>query len=278
VTLWGTRGSLASPGPDTARYGGNTSCVEVEGNEGTVLVLDAGTGLRRLTAALPQPLTRIDVLLTHLHLDHLQGLGFFAPLYEEGVEIHIWGPGGVTHKLGKRLTRYLSPPLFPVPLRSLPSKIQLHETGEGEREIGEFLVRSDYVCHPGPTIGYRIANGGAVMAYLPDHEPALGVQDFPNPPEWTSGYGLAEEADLLIHDAQYTEEQYPSHVGWGHSSVEDAIRFGRLARVRQLVLFHHDPQHTDDDLDRIGMEVREVVDGPEVIIVGREGDSYDLGS
>jgi ribonuclease BN (tRNA processing enzyme) len=104
------------------------------------------------------------------------------------------------------------------------------------------------------------------------------VRDFPVDPEWTSGYGLAKEVDLLIHDAQYTQKEYESHVGWGHSSVEDAIRFGRLARVRQLVLFHHDPQHTDDDLDRIGMEVREVVDGPEVIIVGREGDSYDLGS
>jgi ribonuclease BN (tRNA processing enzyme) len=126
-------------------------------------------------------------------------------------------------------------------------------------------------------MGYRIENGGAVVAYLPDHEPALGVQDFPGDPEWTSGYGLAREADLLIHDAQYTQEEYPSHVGWGHSSIEDAIRFGALARVRQLVLFHHDPQHTDDDLDRIGKEVLGMVDDPEIVTLGKEGDSYELG-
>lgn len=268
---------MASPGPETARYGGNTSCVEVVGDGGTVLVLDAGTGMRRLTGALPRPLERVDVLLTHLHLDHLQGLGFFDPLYEDGMEVHIWGPGGVTHKLVKRLSRYLSPPLFPVHLRNLPCQIELHETGEGEHEMGEFRVQTDYVCHPGPTIGYRISNSGAVLTYLPDHEPALGVSGFPLEPEWTSGYSLAEEADLLIHDAQYTQEQYADHVGWGHSSIEDAIRFGALAKVHQLVLFHHDPQHTDDDLDRLGSELLQDVESPAVVTLGREGDAYELG-
>jgi phosphoribosyl 1,2-cyclic phosphodiesterase len=138
-------------------------------------------------------------------------------------------------------------------------------------------VHSAYVCHPGPTIGYRISNQGAVMTYLPDHEPALGVSHFPQEPDWTSGYTLAEEADLLIHDAQYTREQYASHVGWGHSSIEDAIGFAALAHVRRLVLFHHDPQHTDDDLDRLGAELSAGVDGPEIISLGREGDSYELG-
>jgi ribonuclease BN (tRNA processing enzyme) len=233
--------------------------------------------MRRLTGSLPEPLQRVDILLTHLHLDHLQGLGFFGPLYQEGVEVHIWGPGGVTHKLAKRLSRYLSPPLFPIHLRSLPCELEIHETGEAEHEIGEFQVRSDYVCHPGPTIGYRISNSGAAMTYLPDHEPALGVKDFPEEPEWTSGYDLAQGADLLIHDAQYTQEQYSSHIGWGHSSITDAIRFAALARVRRLVLFHHDPQHTDDDLDRIGIEFLEGIEVPEAVTLGREDDSFEVG-
>ncbi len=233
--------------------------------------------MRRLTGSLPEPLRRVDVLLTHLHLDHLQGLGFFGPLYQDGVEVHIWGPGGVTHKLAKRLSRYLSPPLFPIHLRSLPCELEIHETGEAEHEIGEFQVRSDYVCHPGPTIGYRISNSGATLTYLPDHEPALGVKDFPGEPEWTSGYGLAKGADILIHDAQYTQEQYSRHVGWGHSSIADAIRFAALARVRRLVLFHHDPQHTDDDLDRIGTELLEGIEVPEAVTLGREDDSFELG-
>lgn len=242
-----------------------------------MLVLDAGTGMRRLTGSLPQPLKRVDILLTHLHLDHLQGLGFFDPLYMEGVEVHIWGPGGVTHKLAKRLSRYLSPPLFPIHLLSLPCDIEIHETGQGEHEIGEFRVQTDYVCHPGPTIGYRIANSGAVLTYLPDHEPALGVSSFPREPEWTSGYFLARQADMLIHDAQYTQEQYERHVGWGHSSIEDAIRFAVLAEVRQLILFHHDPQHTDDDLDRLGEELLGPLEGPVMVTLGREGDSFELG-
>jgi len=120
VTLWGTRGSLATPGPEMARYGGNTSCVGVVGREGTVLVLDAGTGIRRLAATIPESLRRVDILLTHLHMDHIQGLGFFAPLYRPDVEVHIWGPGSATLRLQARLMRYLSPPLFPVSLSELP--------------------------------------------------------------------------------------------------------------------------------------------------------------
>ena len=155
VTLWGTRGSLATPGPETARYGGNTSCVEVRGREGTVLVLDAGTGIRRLAATLPDSVRRVDVLLTHLHMDHIQGLGFFAPLYRPDIEVHIWGPASTALSLQTRLTRYLSPPLFPVGLSELPCK--LHEVPGGEVDIGEFRVSSALVCHPGPTVGYRIS-------------------------------------------------------------------------------------------------------------------------
>src|SRR5437762_1333719 len=185
VTLWGTRGSLASPGPDTARYGGNTSCVEVRGSDGTVLVLDAGTGIRPLGKQLAGSVPRIDLLITHLHMDHIQGLGFFAPLRTPGVDVHIWGPASTTQTLWARLTRYLSPPLFPVHLRDLPCDLHMHEVPCGEFEIGEFGIRSQLICYPGPTVGYRVAAPGGVLTYLPDHELALGACDFPQSREWT---------------------------------------------------------------------------------------------
>jgi phosphoribosyl 1,2-cyclic phosphodiesterase len=251
VTLWGVRGSLATPGPEMARYGGNTSCVGVVGREGTVLILDAGTGIRRLAASIPSTTKRVDILLTHLHMDHIQGLGFFAPLYRPDFEVHIWGPGSATLGLQARLMRYLSPPLFPVHLSELSCKLEFHQVPAGVAEIGEFLVTSSLVCHPGPTVGYRIAeSGGGVLAYLPDHEPALGCLTFPQLPRaWTSGAELASGADLLIHDAQYDAGEYHGHCGWGHSSLDQTLAFGTFAEVKRLVPFHHDPGHTDDDLD-----------------------------
>lgn len=249
VTPYGTRGSLATPGPGTARYGGNTACVRVDGRQGTVLVLDAGTGIRTLGRDLPADLRRVDVLLTHLHLDHILGLGFFKPLYDPGMQVHLWGPASATQSLGARISRYLSPPLFPVALVDLPCKVELHHVPCGRIQIGEFSVESAFVCHPGPTVGYRIEADGVSLAYLPDHEPALGVSHFPQAAEWTSGFSLAEGADLLLHDAQYTREEYERHVGWGHSSLHDALTFARLAGVRRLSAFHHDPGRDDHALE-----------------------------
>ena len=277
VTLWGTRGSLATPGPETARYGGNTSCVGVRGREGTMLVLDAGTGVRRVSATLNGNLRRVDVLLTHLHMDHIQGLGFFGPLYRPDVAVHIWGPASTKLTLRERLMRYLSPPLFPVCLRELPSEITLHEVPCGEVDIGEFRVTSALVCHPGPTVGYRIAEpGGGVLTYLPDHEPALGARRFPLDPEWTSGFELAHDVDLLLHDAQYTREEYPSHAGWGHSTMHDALAFGRLANVRHLAPFHHDPGRDDTGLEK-ALDVAMAEIKPDFHVTpAAEGHSFDI--
>jgi len=251
VALWGTRGSLASPGPETVRYGGNTSCVEVRDGRGTVLALDAGTGIRRLGDTLVREQGRVDVLLTHLHMDHIQGLGFFGPLYQEGREVHIWGPQSPTLPIKERLARYLSPPLFPVRLRDLPCKLTLHDVPLGEFRIGGLRITAQLVCHPGPTVGYRISENGTSMTYLPDHEPALGWPSFPGPREWMSGLTLAQDVDLLIHDTQYTDEEYETHVGWGHSSFEQALTFAAEARVDRLMTFHHDPEHSDAQLDRM---------------------------
>ena len=278
VTLWGTRGSLATPGPEMARYGGNTSCVGIVGREGTMLVLDAGTGVRRLGATIPESVRRVDILLTHLHMDHIQGLGFFAPLYRPDMEAHIWGPGSVTLRLQARLMRYLSPPLFPVSLSELPCKLTLHEVPGDDVDIGEFRVTSALVCHPGPTVGYRIAEaGGSVMTYLPDHEPALGSSRFPGLPRaWTSGGALAADADLLIHDGQYSAAEYPGHCGWGHSSLAHALDFGTLTAVKHLVPFHHDPGHTDIDLDRLLAEALAETKPACLVTPGTEGTVFAL--
>ena len=276
VTLWGTRGSLASPGPETVRYGGNTSCVEVLGSDGTVLILDAGTGIRRLAGTLHRSLRRVDILLTHLHMDHIQGLGFFGPLYNPEIAVHLWGPASTTRSLQARLTRYLSPPLFPVHLRDLPCQLSLHEVPCGDFAIGEFHVSAALVCHPNPTVGYRIATSGATLTYLPDHEPALGVQRFPFSKDWTSGYALATGADCLIHDAQYSQDEYAERIGWGHSSLEQAFQFAQLAEVQHLVPFHHDPAHTDDDLDRLMAATVLSAKPPFVVLPGTEGATFDM--
>jgi len=276
VTLWGTRGSLASPGADTARYGGNTSCVAAEGNDGTLLVLDAGTGIRSLGLSLGNAVRRLDLWLTHLHMDHVQGLGFFSTLYNPAAEVHIWGPASTTLGLRARLMRYLSPPLFPVRLHDLPCNLHLHEVPCGEVHIGEFRISAVLVCHPGPTVAYRIQGPRSTFAYFPDHEPALGVSRFPLTPEWTSGFPAAAGADLLIHDAQYSAAEYPEHVGWGHSSVEQAIAFATLARVKHLVPFHHDPAHNDAELDRIISAATAAMRPSFQVTPGTEGATFDL--
>ena len=249
VTLWGTRGSQAAPGPDTVRYGGNTSCVEVQSQSDTCLVLDAGTGIRRLGVALPDAVRRVDVLLTHLHMDHIQGLGFFEPLFRPDFEVHIWGPGSATADLRTRLTRYISPPLFPVRLAELPCDLHVHDLRHGYSEVPGFEVRTALVCHPGSTVGFRIESEHGSLAYIPDHEPVLACRSFADSPEWCSGFDIAEGVDVLLHDAQYTDSEYADRVGWGHSTLDHALAFARLANVGHFMPFHHDPAHDDDALD-----------------------------
>nr|MBK9651625.1 MBL fold metallo-hydrolase [Bacteroidota bacterium] len=277
IKIWGCRGSLPAPGTDKDIYGGNTSCIEIIDGD-TCIILDGGSGLQRLNNYLAPNITRIDILLTHLHLDHIMGLGFFWPLYNPNMTVNIWGPAASNESLAQRLRRYFSPPIFPVRLNELPCKGELFEIDSSEFQIGNFKITSEYVCHPGPTVAYRLQTGNTVIAYIPDHEPALGSSQFPTNAEWTSGFSIAEGADILFHDAQYSSEEYKTRIGWGHSSVEDALDFGTLAKVKKIVLFHHDPAHTDDNLKTMLAETLQEKKCDFEVEIATEGTLFEFES
>lgn len=278
--VWGCRGSLAAPGEETVKYGGNTSCVEVQLESGHVLVLDAGTGMRPLGAALDLgSAPEVHILLTHLHMDHLQGLGFFRPLFQPGLDVHIWGPPSPVQTLAERIAIYLSPPLFPVRLADVPANVIFHDAPEEPMTIGSATIRAGRVTHQGPTVGYRIEEEGHGFAYLPDHEPAIGGRLADQPESWISGYDIVRDVDVLFHDAQYLDHEYPNHIGWGHSAIGDALEFASRARVGRLVLFHHDPYHTDDDLESMLAAARLNLARPDDwVCLAHEGMTVEFGA
>lgn len=275
IKCWGVRGSIPTSGSDTTRYGGSTSCLVVSEND-QLLVLDGGSGMQQLYFGSNIAYRRIDILLTHFHLDHLQGLGFFKPLFDPGMEVHIWGPTSSTHSLHSRLSRYLSPPLFPVLIRDLPCKLHLHEIENSDFNIGSFNISSRYVIHPGPTVGFRIRNQKSSFTYIPDHEPALGCDGMINEHKWVSGFDIANHTDLLYHDAQYTPEEYKIRIGWGHSSMLDTLRFAAFTGAKQLLLAHHDPGHTDDQLDDFYSQIQQSGSYPFNFEMAREGMEIEL--
>lgn len=274
IIIRGVRGSIPTSGHDIEHYGGNTSCVEITA-DGWRLILDAGSGMRNLDAG-NKIEKRVDILLTHLHLDHIIGLGFFQPLFNPKMEVHIWGPGGSTRSLLSRLMRYLSPPLFPVHIRSLPCKLILHEIENSLFEIGPFKIQSEYVIHPGPTVGFRITSHQAVFTYIPDHEPALGKDGILSDSKWVSGINLAAGADLLLHDSQFSVAEYQDRMGWGHSSIEDALLFASMANIKQLLLAHHDPSHTDVQLNALFNTYKKKNDYPFQYELAAEGMEFEL--
>jgi phosphoribosyl 1,2-cyclic phosphodiesterase len=279
VKVWGARGSVPAPGPEMNRYGGNTSCVQVTLASGQELILDAGTGIRTLGMhLLGEP--RVNILLTHLHLDHIQGLMFFPPCFRSDSTITIWGPSSPEASLEDRIARYISAPLSPVEVRELPCDVSFRDTPASEWTLGSATIRAEAVTHRGPTLGYRITEGESSICYIPDHEPALGTSLADLEPEWISGFDLAGDADLLIHDCQYADDEYPEHVGWGHSALADTITFARRTAARRLALFHHDPLHSDDFLDRLSARAREqfAADGgePDAVEMAMEGGVLEV--
>ena len=248
VRFWGTRGSIPTPGPNTARFGGNTSCVELRIPDGTVILLDCGTGARLLGQKLLQEgIRRIHLLIGHTHWDHIHGFPFFTPAALPESELNIYAPVGFQQSLEDALAGQMQYSYFPVKLDDLSGRIHFTELEEGLFRIGDVLVETQYLNHTAPTIAYRINHGGATVAYVTDHEPfwTSSGNPFQHPGDQRHVEFL-KDADLIIHDAQYTEDEYRTKRGWGHSTVDYATDVAIASKARQLALFHHDPAHDDD--------------------------------
>jgi phosphoribosyl 1,2-cyclic phosphodiesterase len=241
-------------------------------------VLDAGTGIRELGEDLVERGTRrIHLLLTHLHLDHLEGLRFFAPLFDPQTTIDLWGPRSPVAGLRERIRRSFSPPLFPIDLQDTPARVTFHDVPQTEWRIDGAALRASLVVHPGPTLGFRVEADGATLAYLPDHEPALTGDFADRPRDWISGGSIAKDVDLLLHDAQFFEDEYDERVGWGHSSVASALAFAGAVGARRLVLFHHDPAHSDAALQQLEARARSLSPpGMDPPLIAREGMVLEL--
>lgn len=246
VSFRGVRGSTPSPGEGTARYGGNTSCVEVRaGNH--ILILDAGTGIRGLGLDLMKEFeaTPIEValLISHTHWDHIQGLPFFAPAYSAKHKIRVLAAKGAGWVVARALRNQMDPIYFPVSFDSLPGLVPIEELASDDVTLGPFRVRVMELNHPGGGDGFRIETKGGSIAYFPDHEP------FEDNSANETLCEFVRDVDLLILDTQYTEAEFQTHRGWGHGCLTNSVALALQARVRQLALFHHDPAHNDDQID-----------------------------
>ena len=252
IKFWGVRGSIPTPGRDTVRYGGNTTCVEVRIGE-DIIILDAGTGLRLLGQSLltefkHQPLS-LTLLISHTHWDHIQGLPFFAPIYDARCRLRILGGEGARKGLVPALTGQMERTYFPVPFSKLPSNIEIEELREFNFAVGSTLVRAHRANHPGFCVGYRLFSPDGLVCFFPDTEPRPGGDD-------REMIDFIRDADVLIIDSQYNRDEYHQHTGWGHGCVEDSVTLALRAGVKKLVLFHHDPGHDDKTIDTFVRQAR----------------------
>jgi phosphoribosyl 1,2-cyclic phosphodiesterase len=264
VRFWGTRGSVPTPGQSTVRYGGNTACVEVRTNAGAFIIFDSGTGIRELGLNLARqggPVAA-HLMLGHTHWDHISGFPFFTPLFVPGNHVTIYGARDLDRSLRDVLAGQMHYTYFPVPLGDLRAEIAFSELEEGEITIEDAVVRTHYLNHTAVCMGYRVEADGVAVAYITDHEP----YGFSGGQDGTAGGGLrggpihggdrrliefVRGVDLLIQDAQYTPEEYPTRRGWGHSSTDYVTDIAMEAGARRVALFHHEPTHTDDAIDRM---------------------------
>lgn len=276
VRLRGTRGSIPSPGPRTARYGGNTSCVELRVGD-TLLVLDAGTGIRSLGRELASAGGGIDatVLLTHFHWDHIQGLPFFSPLHDPSSRLEIVAPADRDEYVEERLSRQMEPIFFPVPFHGIRADCRFTAWREGPLEREGVRIDVLPLRHPSRTVGYRIETPAGSVCYLPDNELVGGAYDVPG--DWRDRLeAFVADADVLVHDAMYEEAEYGRYEGWGHSTVEQAVALARAAGVARLIGFHHAPDRDDAELDALAARTRQ--EAPDVeFVFAAEGATIHLG-
>jgi CheY-like chemotaxis protein len=260
VRFWGTRGSIAKPGPATLRYGGNTSCVEVRSEDGTLVVLDCGTGAHELARALrseaPAPVSG-HLLIGHTHWDHIQGFPFFEPLFSSQNTWNVYVPGGHVGAIESSLSQQMSYDYHPITLTDLHASVRYHPLTEGAFDLGGIRIIAQYLHHPALTLGYRLEADGAAVVYAADHEPH-SLHPLDAPPgagpihlEDRRHLRLLADADLVIHDAQYVLDEFPEKAGWGHTPVERAVDYALAAGARRLALFHHDPERSDEAVDRL---------------------------
>jgi phosphoribosyl 1,2-cyclic phosphodiesterase/CheY-like chemotaxis protein len=260
VQFWGTRGSISRPSRDTINFGGNTSCIEVRTDNDTLIVLDCGTGAwelgRTLLGEKDGP-RRGYLLIGHTHWDHIQGFPFFGPLFAKGWQWDVFAPGGVGGDLEAALRGQMSYEYFPIALEALNAWTTYHDLMEGEFQVGPVKVRTRYLNHPAVTLGYRLEVGGCTVVYAADHEPHVptplppGTRWLPSHLEDRRHIDFLAGADLVIHDTQYTEAEYPQRIGWGHTPIERAVDSAIAAGAKRLALFHHDPARTDAALETI---------------------------
>ena len=267
IQFWGTRGSIPSPGPQTVRYGGNTPCVEVRTPDGWLIILDAGTGMRELGRSL---LSRAngspikgDIFLTHAHWDHIQGIPFFAPIFQRGNHFTIWGSHTLEGSIDRIVRDQMNPVVFPVTFEELDATIDFSAISDGKTEQRPgFEVSAFPVRHPGGALGYRFTGTtgrGRSLVYVSDNELGSGGK-YETPTGWREKLvEFAKGAKVLIHDTTYTAEEYDHYRGWGHSTYDDALSLALEANVEQLILFHHKPERTDEELDRRVELCRELV-------------------
>jgi phosphoribosyl 1,2-cyclic phosphodiesterase len=268
LRFWGTRGSIPSPGLATARYGGNTPCVELRTADGWLVILDAGTGIRELGRTLMEGANgdgvEGDIFLTHAHWDHIQGIPFFAPLFHRGNHFTIWGSRTLQTSIDRVVRDQMSPVVFPVTFEELQARIDFQELEEERRAGCGYEVAAMGVRHPGGALGYRFTerngNGGeGGLVYVSDNELNKAAR-YDTPDEWRSKFvEFVRGAGVLIHDTMYRGDEYPNFVGWGHSTYEDAVELAIEASVKRLVLFHHHPERTDDEVDRCVASCRAMV-------------------
>ncbi len=281
LRFWGVRGSVPTPGPKTVKYGGNTSCIEIRGDKNELLIIDAGTGLRELgnyliSNDLPEGPLHINILLTHTHWDHIQGFPFFGPAFIPSSKINFHGP---VNAMGKKLEEIVSGQMaysyFPIKLNELRADIKFKEIREEEFELGPFKVSTCYLNHPILCLGYRITYKNKTIVTLYDNEPYRNIfaekrseqenhdhfddEAIHEAEQYVKAQNqkildFAEGTDLLVFDAQYTQEEYKTKVGWGHSTIEHAIQAGIFTRCKKLALFHHDPVRSDKELDALQVQ------------------------